>query len=182
VTAFHSLIVLSSETDASCLPSGEKVTAFTEYEWPSSVCNIAPVTASHSLIVLSSEADANCLPSGEKATAFTESEWPSSVCNIAPVTASHSLIVLSSETDASCLPSGEKATASTEYEWPSSVCSKVLQLFCTFGPRFIHRGILSTNCLLTMLITGVKTSALLYICNGAFSIANRLYCANRLIS
>src|SRR5436190_22142901 len=39
VAASHSLTVLSYETDASCLPSGEKATAHTEAEWSSSVCN-----------------------------------------------------------------------------------------------------------------------------------------------
>ena len=140
------------------------------------------VLASQSRTVLSPEADASCLPSGEKVTAQTEPEWPSSVCSSAPVAASQSRTVLSPEADASCLPSGEKATAQTESEWPSSVCNKALQSFCTFGPLFIHRGILSANCLLTMLITGVKMSAPLYVCNGAFSIANRLCCVNRLIS
>jgi hypothetical protein len=63
------------------LPSGEKATALTQLEWPSSVCNADPEPASHSLTVLSSNADASSLPSGEKATALTQFEWPSSVCS-----------------------------------------------------------------------------------------------------
>ena len=39
--ASHSLTVLSHDTDASTLPSGEKVTALTGPEWPSSVCSKA---------------------------------------------------------------------------------------------------------------------------------------------
>jgi hypothetical protein len=34
-------MVLSSDADASVLPSGEKATALTESEWPSSVCSKA---------------------------------------------------------------------------------------------------------------------------------------------
>src|SRR2546429_594592 len=34
--ASHSLTVLSPDADASCLPSGEKATAKTQSEWPSS--------------------------------------------------------------------------------------------------------------------------------------------------
>ena len=67
--ASHSLTVLSSDADASVLPSGEKATALTAYKWPSSVYSTAPDPASHSLTVLSHDADASVLPSGEKATA-----------------------------------------------------------------------------------------------------------------
>src|SRR5277367_2600266 len=81
--ASHSLTVLSLYADASVLPSGEKATAMTELEWPSSVCSTAPDPASHSLTVLSYDADASVLPSGEKATALTQAEWPSSVCSTA---------------------------------------------------------------------------------------------------
>jgi hypothetical protein len=140
------------------------------------------VMASHSLTVSSHDADASCLPSGEKATAQTESEWPSSVCRVALVAVSHSLTVLSHDADANWLPSGEKATAQTESEWPSSICSKALQFFWTSGPLCIQPGIRSANCFLTMLITGVKASALQYICKGVRSIADRLYRANRFIS
>ena len=77
--ASQSLTVLSSDADATSLPSGEKATALTELEWPSSVCSAAPVAASQSLTVSSSDADATSLPSGEKATALTQPEWPSSV-------------------------------------------------------------------------------------------------------
>jgi len=68
------------ETDAICLPSGERVTVRTLPGWPVSVFWRSPVVASQSLIVLSSEPDAICLPSGEKATVRTGSEWPASVC------------------------------------------------------------------------------------------------------
>jgi hypothetical protein len=60
-------------------PSGEKATAVTWKEWPSSVLQHDPVTASHSRTVLSLDADATSWPSGEKATAVTWEEWPSSV-------------------------------------------------------------------------------------------------------
>ena len=85
MAASQSLTVLSSDADATGLPSGEKATALTQSEWPSSVCSAAPVAASQSLTVSSSDADATSLPSGEKATALTQSEWPSSVCSAAPV-------------------------------------------------------------------------------------------------
>ena len=71
--------VLSYEADATTLPSGEKATDVTQFEWPSSVSRAAPVAASQSLTVLSYEADATTLPSGEKATDVTEFEWPSSL-------------------------------------------------------------------------------------------------------
>jgi hypothetical protein len=43
VTGFQSLTVLSREADASILPSGEKVTAFTEPEWLSSARRAPPI-------------------------------------------------------------------------------------------------------------------------------------------
>ncbi|KAL2818347.1 hypothetical protein BJX63DRAFT_384049, partial [Aspergillus granulosus] len=61
-------MVLSSEPEASCLPSGVKVTDITEREWPSRVCCSSPVVGSQSLMVLSSEPEASCLLSGEKVT------------------------------------------------------------------------------------------------------------------
>ncbi|SLM38898.1 hypothetical protein LPUS_09283 [Lasallia pustulata] len=79
---------MSLEPDASCLPSGEKATAETQLEWPSRVCNVAPIAASQIRTVMSLEPDASCLPSGEKATAKTHPEWPSRVCNVAPIAAS----------------------------------------------------------------------------------------------
>ena len=42
MAASHSRIVMSSDAEASCLPSGEKATAWTESEWPSSTCNAPP--------------------------------------------------------------------------------------------------------------------------------------------
>ena len=63
----HGLTVLSSDADASILPSGEKTTALTDPEWPLSDCSTAPDPVSHSLTVLSYDADASVLPSGEKA-------------------------------------------------------------------------------------------------------------------
>ena len=62
-----------------CLPSGEKLTALTQLEWPFSVLRQNPVAVSHSRTVPSSDADATSVPSGEKLTAVTQSEWPSSV-------------------------------------------------------------------------------------------------------
>jgi hypothetical protein len=76
-------------------PSGEKATALTSKEWPSSVLRHVPVAASHSRTVLSRDADATSCPSGEKATALTSEEWPSSVLRHVPVAASHSRTVLS---------------------------------------------------------------------------------------
>jgi hypothetical protein len=52
-------------------PSGEKATALTMKEWPSSVQRHLPVAASHSRTFLSWDADATSRPSGEKATAVT---------------------------------------------------------------------------------------------------------------
>ena len=60
--ASHSLTVLSHDTDASTLPSGEKVTALTGPEWLSNVCSAAPDPVSLSLTVLSCDADASTLP------------------------------------------------------------------------------------------------------------------------
>ena len=90
VAESQSRTVLSSEADATSLPSGEKATALTSSKWPSSVCSAAPVAKSQSRTVLSREnmppeADATSLPSGEKATVLTPFEWPSSVCRAAPV-------------------------------------------------------------------------------------------------
>jgi hypothetical protein len=66
--------VLLSDSDASVLPSGKKATAWTEPEWPFSICSTAPDLASYSLTVLSPDPDTSVLPSGKKATAWTERE------------------------------------------------------------------------------------------------------------
>ena len=79
VAISHSRTVLSFDADATSLPSGEKLTALTQSEWPSSVLRQDPVDVSHSRTVSSSDADATSLPSGEKLTALTQPEWPSSV-------------------------------------------------------------------------------------------------------
>ncbi|KAF1965829.1 hypothetical protein BU23DRAFT_443005, partial [Bimuria novae-zelandiae CBS 107.79] len=76
VAASHSRTVLSREADATSWPSGEKATALTSPEWPSSVLRHVPVAASHSRTVQLREADATSWPSGEKATALTQLEWP----------------------------------------------------------------------------------------------------------
>ena len=167
-------MTVQSRDDASVLPSGEKVIAVTPFEWLLSVRSAAPELASHSLTVLSFDADASVLPSGKKATAVTPAEWPSSVCSAAPELASHSLTVLSSDADASVLPSGEKATAVTPPEWASSVCNNAFQLFSTLGNLRTHMGILSLNCILTMLVIGANIRALQYVWKGACSIADRL--------
>ena len=52
--ASQSRTVPSPDADATSLPSGEKATALTEPEWPSSVCSGEPVLASQSRTVSSS--------------------------------------------------------------------------------------------------------------------------------
>jgi hypothetical protein len=58
VSYLHSLMVRSSDPEASVLPSGEKATAWTELEWPSSVFSGVPDPdcGSHSLTVPSCDA------------------------------------------------------------------------------------------------------------------------------
>jgi hypothetical protein len=131
---------------------------------------------------MSSEPDATSLPSGEKATDVTESEWPlsGSPCG-APEAASQSRTVMSPEPDATSLPSGEKATDLTQSKWSSSVCSAPLQFACPFEILYIPL-IHSSNCFRTMLCSGVKIRAELYIWRGAFSITERLYRVNRFAS
>ena len=68
MTASQSLTVLSDDPDATTLPSGEKATDQTAFEWPLSVCSAVPVTASQSLTVSLYDPDATTLLSGEKAT------------------------------------------------------------------------------------------------------------------
>jgi hypothetical protein len=70
----QSRTVMSSDADATSWPSGEKATAQTGREWPSSVPRTAPVVASQSRTVMSLDADATSWLFGEKATAETESE------------------------------------------------------------------------------------------------------------
>jgi hypothetical protein len=171
--------VLSSEPDATSLPSGEKATELTGPEWPSSGPPYgAPVAASQSRTVLSIEPDATSLPSGEKATDLTQSEWPSSglPCG-APVAASQSRTVLLSEPDATSLPSGEKATDLTQFEWPSTVCTASLQFACPFEILYIPL-IHSSNYFRTILCSEVKTRAELYIWRGVFLIIERLHRIN----
>jgi hypothetical protein len=62
VTKSQSLTVLSSDADATSLPSGENATARTSAEWPSSVRRAAPVAESQSLTVSSQDADAKRHP------------------------------------------------------------------------------------------------------------------------
>jgi hypothetical protein len=88
VDASHNRTVLSLDADATNCPSGEKVTALTPEEWPSSVPRHVPASTSHSRTVLSSDADATSCPFGEKATALTPEEWPSSVLRQASQSAS----------------------------------------------------------------------------------------------
>jgi len=128
VVAPRNLIVLSFNTDASCLSSGEIVTAKriqmvlvptigkVHYGEKSTAIfsNNAPVTTPDSLTVLSSNVDAGCLPSGEKITVRT----PSSVYGDALETATHNITVQSLDVDTSRLPSGGMTTG---YEWPLSV-------------------------------------------------------------
>ena len=94
VLAFQSRIVQRSDADATSWPSGEKATAKTHPEWPSSVLRQDPVPASQSRSVLSYDADATSWPFGEKATALTHSEWPSSVLRQDPVPATQSRSVV----------------------------------------------------------------------------------------
>ena len=159
VPASQSRTDLSYDADATSWPSGEKATALTQSEWPSSVLRQDPVPASQSRTVLSNDADATSWPSGEKATALTQFEWPSSVLRQDPVPASQSRTVLSSDADATSWPSGEKATAVTRFEWPSSVCIKAFQSVCTCGNLVTHIGIWSSNVARIILISGAKIRA-----------------------
>ena len=71
VAGSHSLTVLSSDPEASSLPSWENATACTESVWPCSVCTFWPVAGSYSLTVSSPNPEASSLLSWKKATAFT---------------------------------------------------------------------------------------------------------------
>jgi hypothetical protein len=68
VAAPQSRTVLSVDTDASSLESGEKATKLTRPLCFLSVCSNASVVASQSRTVLFSDADASSFESGEKAT------------------------------------------------------------------------------------------------------------------
>src|SRR5437762_1612033 len=81
----QSQTILSSDPDATSLPSGENATAKIEHEWPSSVWLTSPVAVPQSLTVLSPDPDATSLPSCENATAKTQPEWPLSVWLTSPV-------------------------------------------------------------------------------------------------
>ena len=159
VPVSQSRTVSSHDADATSWPSGEKATALTDPEWPSSMLWQDPVPASQSRTVLSTDADATSWPSGEKATALTDPEWPSSVLRQDPVPASQSRTVLSFDADATNWPSGEKATVFTNSKCPSSVCIKAFQSFCTFGNLVTHVGIWSSNVVRIILISGAKIRA-----------------------
>src|SRR5262245_50694222 len=64
LSAFHSLIVLSSLALASALPSGLKATEWTHFPCPLRVACSCPVPTSHTLTTLSKPALARALPSG----------------------------------------------------------------------------------------------------------------------
>ncbi|KAJ7136929.1 hypothetical protein C8R44DRAFT_768119 [Mycena epipterygia] len=69
LSALQTRILVSSEADTMCLPSGENATEKTPSVCPSKGSPItAPVSASHSRRVKSSEPDTMCLPLGENAT------------------------------------------------------------------------------------------------------------------
>lgn len=67
-----SLIVLSTDPEAACRPSGENATNWTQPLRPFSVCVHAPDSQSQTLIVLSPDPEAICRPSGENTTDQTE--------------------------------------------------------------------------------------------------------------
>src|SRR5213075_3020394 len=69
VSASQNLIVLSSEPETTCFPSGENATDVTLSVclWRGSEIAV-PVSASQNLIVLSQEPETTCFPSGENAT------------------------------------------------------------------------------------------------------------------
>jgi len=67
----QSLIVPSSDPEASTLPSGEKATEMTGALCPSRVKMHFPLSTSQSFIVSSWEPEARRSPIGEKATEFT---------------------------------------------------------------------------------------------------------------
>ena len=108
--------------------------------------------------------------------------WPLSVFSATPVAVSYSLTLSSREADASSVLSGEKATELTQCVWPSRVCSDALRSSSTLGNLCIHLGILSSNCLLTMLFAGAKISALQYVGRGSCSTDDRQLRENRFIS
>ena len=57
--------MLSSDADATSLPSSENTTVATKFECPSKVCSVIPVGESQSLTELSLDVDATSFPSGE---------------------------------------------------------------------------------------------------------------------
>ena len=69
--------VLSSEPDATQVPSGEKATQRTRSEWPQSDDLTRPVSRSQ-ITTAVPLAVASDLPSGEKVTALTGPDWPRS--------------------------------------------------------------------------------------------------------
>jgi hypothetical protein len=91
-------------------PSGEKATAVTLSEWPSSVLRSLPPTAVRCSRWMPTR------PAGRPARRLRR--WPR---RNGPVAASYSRTVLSWDADATSWLSSEKARALTTVEWPLSV-------------------------------------------------------------
>jgi hypothetical protein len=87
---------MSSDADASWLPSGENATAFGGYEVPQYDGAVA-------------ETDAICAPPREKATALTESLWSLSTRSSFPESAFHISTLLPVDADARTVLSAGKA-------------------------------------------------------------------------
>ena len=115
----HSLIVLSSDPEASSVPSREYATERTSSVCPSSVV-VFPVATSHSTTVPSPNPEASIVPSGERATEKTLPLRASKVAVLVPVCTFHSLIVLSKDPEANT-PWRENATELTQSVCPSRV-------------------------------------------------------------
>ena len=82
----NSLTVLSSDADASCLPSEEKTASRMSPEWPLSVCDDTPESCPIAKPCYDPH-DASCLSSGDNTTAVASIE--SNMASKAPVAVSH---------------------------------------------------------------------------------------------
>mmetsp|Transcript_25578 Transcript_25578/g.67610 ORF Transcript_25578/g.67610 Transcript_25578/m.67610 type:complete len:222 (+) Transcript_25578:613-1278(+) len=126
VIEFHTTEVLSSDAEASLVPSRFHAALSTQSLCSSNCIDFAPVAASQ-MKTSFFEVEASLVQSGLQTTLRTKFEWPSNVMISSPVSAFQIFAVMSSDAEAILVLSGLQSTLLTPAKWPLMViiCSPV---------------------------------------------------------